>query len=39
VKPEELAKRIQRLAEKNGRTVKAEIRAALRAHVERSLDP
>jgi predicted DNA-binding protein len=36
--PKDLAERIKRLAEKNDRTVKAEIRAALREHVERQED-
>jgi hypothetical protein len=32
----DLAERFRRLAEKNGRTVQQEIRAALREHVERA---
>lgn len=36
--PADLADRIRRLAEKNDRAVATEIRAALRAHVEREED-
>lgn len=35
--PADLAERIRRLAEKNDRAVRAEIRRALRAHVDREM--
>jgi len=36
--PKDLAERVQRLAEENGRSVQGEIRRALREHVERHSD-
>jgi len=36
--PAGLAEKVRRLAEKNGRTVRAEIRQALREHVDKERD-